>query len=103
VIVKFFSNTQLTSWTAKSEESRITLKHVGSSGKEWNKIGHAVRVYDTTLRDGNQAVGVNFSVEDKVKIARRLAEFGVDYIEAGWANPMNSSELEVFTRLRKER
>jgi len=102
VIAKFFSNTQLTSWTAKSEESRITRKHVGSFGKEWDKIGHAVRVYDTTLRDGNQAVGVNFSVEDKVKIARRLAEFGVDYIEAGWPNPKNL-ELEVFTRLRKER
>jgi len=103
VITKFFSNMQLSSWTAKSEENRITRKHLGSFAKECDKIGHMVRVYDTTLRDGNQAVGVNFSVEDKVKIARRLADFGVDYIEAGWPNPTNSSELEVFTRLRKER
>ena len=103
MITKFFSNMQLSSWTAKSEENRITRKHLGSFAKECDKIGHMVRVYDTTLRDGNQAVGVNFSVEDKVKIARRLADFGVDYIEAGWPNPTNSSELEVFTRLRKER
>jgi len=102
VIAKLISNTQVTSRT-KSEGSRIARKHLGSLAKESAKVKHTVRIYDTTLRDGNQAVGVNFSVEDKVKIARRLSDFGVDYIEAGWPNPTNSSESEVFTRLQKER
>jgi len=86
----------------KPEVSRIARKHFRSFAREWGKARHTVRVYDTTLRDGNQAVGVNFSLEDKVKIARRLADFGVDYIEAGWPNPTNSSESEVFARLREE-
>jgi len=103
VIAKFISKRQLTCWTPKSEVGGIARKHFGFSAKEPGKVRHTVRVYDTTLRDGNQAVGVNFSVEDKVKIARRLADFGVDYIEAGWPNTTNSSELEIFTRLRNER
>ena len=41
-------------------------------------------IYDTTLRDGNQAEDVNLSLEDKIKIAIRLDEFGVGYIEGGW-------------------
>lgn len=41
-------------------------------------------IYDTTLRDGNQAEDVNLSLEDKIKIALRLDDFGVAYIEGGW-------------------
>jgi len=41
-----------------------------------------VTIYDTTLRDGCQAEGVAFSVEDKLRVARRLDEIGVAYIEA---------------------
>ena len=100
---KFFSNRQLTPWTSKSKESKIRRKHFGSFSKEPDRVRHSVRVYDTTLRDGNQSVGVNFSVDDKVKIARRLADFGVAYIEAGWPNLKNSLELDVFGRLREER
>ena len=46
-------------------------------------------LFDTTLRDGQQTPGVDFSVEDKIEIARLLYEFGVDYIEGGYpgANP----------------
>ena len=54
-----------------------------------------VQIYDTTLRDGMQAEGVSFSLEDKVFVARRLAEFGVDYIEGGF--PMsNPKEAQFF-------
>ncbi len=51
-----------------------------------------VYVYDTTLRDGSQAEGVNFSLEDKLRIAQKLDEFGIDYIEGGWpyANPKDN-------------
>ena len=59
-----------------------------------------VKVYDTTLRDGMQAEGVSFSVEDKLTIARRLDEFGVDYIEGGF--PLsNPKEEEFFNRVQK--
>ena len=40
-----------------------------------------IELYDTTLRDGAQGEGVNFSLEDKVLIARRLDEMGFDYVE----------------------
>ena len=45
--------------------------------------------FDTTLRDGQQTTGVDFSVEDKVKISNALDELGIDYIEGGWpgSNP----------------
>nr|CRH04800.1 2-isopropylmalate synthase/homocitrate synthase [Candidatus Magnetococcus massalia] len=48
-----------------------------------------IQIYDTTLRDGSQSEDVLFSVQDKLRITRRLDELGVDYIEGGWpgANP----------------
>ena len=56
-------------------------------------------IYDTTLRDGAQGEGISFSVEDKVKIARRLDQAGFDYIEGGW--PLsNPKDVEFFQRMR---
>ncbi|HEX2748705.1 MAG TPA: citramalate synthase [Verrucomicrobiales bacterium] len=48
-----------------------------------------VTLYDTTLRDGTQGTGINFSVTDKLRVAHKLDEFGIDYIEGGWpgSNP----------------
>ena len=57
-----------------------------------------VNIYDTTLRDGAQAQGVSFTVEDKLKIVQRLDELGVAYIEAG--NPgSNPKDLEFFAKV----
>jgi 2-isopropylmalate synthase len=58
-----------------------------------------IALFDTTLRDGSQAEGLSFSVEDKLKIARLLDQFGVDFIEGGWpaSNPKDS---EFFKRAR---
>ncbi len=53
-----------------------------------------VKIYDTTLRDGMQAEGVSFSAEDKLMIARRLDEFGIDYIEGGF--PLSNPKEEQF-------
>ncbi len=49
-------------------------------------------LFDTTLRDGQQTQGVDFSVADKIKIANALDDLGIDYIEGGWpgANPTDS-------------
>ena len=49
-------------------------------------------IFDTTLRDGAQTQGVDFSIDDKEKISNSLDRLGVDYIEAGWpgANPMDT-------------
>jgi 2-isopropylmalate synthase len=46
-------------------------------------------LFDTTLRDGAQTNGVDFTLADKLTIARMLDEFGIDYVEAGYpgANP----------------
>ena len=52
-----------------------------------------ITIYDTTLRDGNQAEAVNFTPEDKIKVALKLDELGVGYIEGGWpgASPVDTA------------
>lgn len=57
-----------------------------------------IEIYDTTLRDGAQSEGINFSASDKLKIIKKLDTLGVDYIEAGWpgANPVDN---EIFENL----
>lgn len=58
-----------------------------------------ITIYDTTLRDGMQGEGISFSEEDKLKIARKLDEFGVAYIEGGWPGS-NATDTEFFRRAR---
>ena len=54
-------------------------------------------LYDTTLRDGTQREGVTLSVDDKLKVARRMDELGVAYIEGGWPGA-NPKDTEFFAR-----
>src|ERR1700694_368971 len=54
-----------------------------------------LELYDTTLRDGAQMEGISLSVEDKLKIARKLDEVGVHYIEGGWPGS-NPQDAEFF-------
>ncbi|MEJ2150501.1 MAG: citramalate synthase, partial [Chloroflexota bacterium] len=58
---------------------------------------NVVEVYDTTLRDGTQREGISLSLEDKVRIARRLDQLGVTYIEGGWPGS-NPKDIEFFER-----
>ena len=53
----------------------------------------AIELFDTTLRDGTQGEGVNLSVEDKIRLAKRLDDFGINIIEGGWpgSNPRDKS------------
>jgi len=54
-------------------------------------------IFDTTLRDGAQTQGVDFSIDDKEKIAQSLDSLGVDYIEAGWPGA-NPTDTEFFNK-----
>ena len=57
----------------------------------------AVVVFDTTLRDGTQGESISFSVDDKLVIAQKLDELGIDYIEGGWPGS-NPKDKEFFAR-----
>lgn len=63
------------------------------------RVSEKVQLFDTTLRDGTQGEGVSFSAEDKVRIAKRLDEFGIDYIEGGWPGS-NPKDVEFFETMR---
>src|SRR5262245_55315607 len=60
-----------------------------------------IQLYDTTLRDGAQGEGVNFSLQDKLLIAHRLDEIGFDFVEGGY--PLsNPKDAEFFERIKAE-
>ena len=56
-----------------------------------------IQIYDTTLRDGTQSEGFNLSASDKLRIARKLDELGVAFIEGGWPGS-NPKDVEFFER-----
>ena len=56
-------------------------------------------LYDTTLRDGAQTSGVDFSLEDKALIAEQLDALGLDYIEAGYPGA-NPTDTKLFAEMR---
>ena len=60
----------------------------------------SVSLYDTTLRDGTQGEGISFSLLDKIRIAEKLASFGMDVIEGGWPGS-NPKDLAFFAEARK--
>ncbi|MCM2265803.1 MAG: citramalate synthase [Desulfuromonadales bacterium] len=59
-----------------------------------------VWLYDTTLRDGTQAEDVSFLVADKIRIAQKLDDLGIDYIEGGWPGS-NPKDIAFFKDVRK--
>jgi len=61
-----------------------------------------VEIYDTTMRDGSQGEGINFSVADKLRIAEKLDSFGVHYIEGGWPGS-NPKDIEFFAQAKKKK
>ena len=60
-----------------------------------------IQLYDTTLRDGSQGEGVSFTVQDKLRVARRLDELGVHYIEGGWPGS-NPKDIAFFEAAKTE-
>src|SRR5438045_9532275 len=61
-----------------------------------------VELYDTTLRDGSQGEGVNFSAADKLRIAEQLDLFGIDVIEGGWPGS-NAKDMEFFELAKRRK
>jgi 2-isopropylmalate synthase len=76
-------------------------RNLGMADKRKNIAANRVEIYDSTLRDGSQAEGVSFSIEDKLLVAERLDRFGMHYIEGGWPNPTNSKDMEFFREVGK--
>jgi len=63
-------------------------------------MSSAVKIYDTTLRDGTQGEGISFSVTDKLLITEKLDQFGVDYIEGGFPGS-NPRDITYFQEAKK--
>jgi len=63
-------------------------------------MARKIEIYDTTLRDGSQGLGIHFSVADKLRVAQELERFGVAYIEGGWPGS-NPRDIEFFAEARK--
>ena len=61
-----------------------------------------IYLFDTTLRDGQQTPGIDFSVEDKIAIAKMLDEFGIDYVEGGYPGA-NPTDTAFFAKKRTEK
>ena len=59
-----------------------------------------IEIFDTTLRDGTQGEGVNLSTQDKIVIAQKLDEFGIDFIEGGWPGS-NPRDEDFFKKIKK--
>ena len=60
-----------------------------------------LKIYDTTLRDGNQGIGIGLSLRDKLLIAEKLSELGFHYIEGGWPNPTNEIDRAFYPEVRR--
>ena len=58
-----------------------------------------ISIYDTTLRDGSQSEDISFTVEDKIRIAHKLDELGIKYIEGGWPGS-NPKDMDFFSRIQ---
>jgi len=65
-----------------------------------NKTVETVEIYDTTLRDGSQGEGISYSVQDKLRIAEKLDQLGVTFIEGGWPGS-NPKDQQFFKEARK--
>ena len=59
-------------------------------------------IYDTTLRDGTQGENISFSADEKVKIALKLDDIGIHYIEGGWpgSNPKDMQFFDLAKRVK---
>ena len=63
-------------------------------------MSKSISIFDTTLRDGTQGEGISLSADDKLKIAKKLDDLGVHYIEGGIPGS-NNKDIEFFKRVKE--
>jgi 2-isopropylmalate synthase len=85
---------------SKKQGTRRTARGTGHTNltevvSRGSRLAPSLEIYDTTLRDGAQAEDVSFSADDKVLVAQKLDELGVQYIEGGWPGA-NPKDVEFF-------
>ncbi len=83
-------------WADGSPAARGVAKPAGAAGSA-ARPAPSVEMYDTTLRDGSQQVGLDLTVEDKLRVAVALDALGVDVVEGGWPGS-NPKDKEFFAR-----
>ncbi|MHB9134261.1 MAG: 2-isopropylmalate synthase [Armatimonadota bacterium] len=72
-----------------------------TAGEEEHEMPRTIRIFDTTLRDGEQSPGASMNIEEKLEVARQLARLGVDVIEAGF--PISSDrDFQAVQRIARE-
>src|SRR4029078_5077476 len=84
---------RLKNWPALPDEGRVFRLLEDAMTRR-------IEIYDTTLRDGTQGEGFNLSLQDKVLIAQKLDELGVDYIEGGYP-PSHPKDEQFFRDVRE--
>src|SRR5713101_6619136 len=79
----------------------LTSAATSQSNSQLTTHNSRVRIFDTTLRDGEQSPGASLNADEKLEIARQLARLGVDVIEAGF--PISSpDDFEAVRRIARE-
>lgn len=90
--------------STNNEERKDTMQREGFWLSDFNDVPEVkeqlknikkIKIYDTTLRDGEQSIGVSINAEDKLRIAKALVEAGVDRIEAGFAASSEEDRIAV--------
>src|SRR3954451_19469335 len=79
---------------ARAGRGQRTAKMSATPNRAGARAPRRIEIYDTTLRDGTQGEGFNLSLQDKLLIARKLDELGVDYIEGGF--PLSNPKDQAF-------
>ena len=72
-------------------------KNIETLKKENMNLADKIYIFDTTLRDGEQAPGVALTVDEKIQIAQKLDKLGVDKIEAGFPVSSNGERFECYS------
>lgn len=80
----------------------FNIRHSILSQLSFYLMTQKIDIYDTTLRDGTQGEGVSFTVAAKIRVAEKLDQFGIDYIEGGWpgSNPRDMAFFEAAKKLK---
>merc|ERR1711934_324510 len=82
---------------AEEEEKRSSITKAKNSKDAFKLETNEIALYDTTLRDGAQQVGMSLTLDDKLAVSKRLKEIGVRFIEGGYpgSNPKDAKYFEV--------